>query len=323
MNHKFIAIEGVIGVGKTTLTRLLKPYFQATVLLEVFEENPFLADFYTDRQRYAFQTQLFFLLSRYQQQLQTVPQALSEGHVLSDYTFAKDELFAWLNLKDDELAMYGRVHSALGDKIRRPDLLVYLRADHEAVMQRIAQRDRPYERDMDPEYIRQLSSAYEAWIASLVDIPILILDMTKRDVLINSKDLDFVYEQITQKLASQAPTAHIKYPLSSTSDLLAPDNNTLSNYQALWREINPNGATNADPLGHYLHLTSKTGEIGLTISQEWDITKSAVETKNAISQKMIANQLTDLLSNLFMLANDFDIDLAEAYKKKITQSFKR
>jgi deoxyguanosine kinase len=164
MSHKYIAIEGVIGVGKTTLARLLQPHFEAKILLEVFEENPFLADFYQDRGRYAFQTQIFFLLSRYHQQHKAVPRALRKATLISDYTFAKDELFAWLNLKDDELAMYGRVHAALSEKIPKPDLIVYLRAEHETIMRRIAQRDRPYERDMDPGYIRELATAYDAWL---------------------------------------------------------------------------------------------------------------------------------------------------------------
>ena len=139
--NEYIAIEGVIGIGKTTLARLLQPHYDATVLLEVFEENPFLADFYGDRERYAFQTQIFFLLSRYHQQNKAVPEALSKGMLVSDYTFAKDELFAWLNLKDDELSMYGRVHAALSEKIPRPDLIVFLTADHDVVMRRIALRD--------------------------------------------------------------------------------------------------------------------------------------------------------------------------------------
>ena len=90
MTNNFVAIEGVIGVGKTTLARLLQPKFNASILMEVFEENPFLAEFYGDRERYAFQTQIFFLLSRYHQQHQAVPDALSKGALLSDYTFAKD-----------------------------------------------------------------------------------------------------------------------------------------------------------------------------------------------------------------------------------------
>src|SRR5215213_3129502 len=118
----YVAIEGVIGVGKTSLVRLLQPAFGAEGLLEVFEENPFLSDFYADRARYAFQTQIFFLLSRYHQQKSSVPQALAEGrNLISDYTFAKDALFARIIIKADELDMYHRVHEALGEKIPKPD----------------------------------------------------------------------------------------------------------------------------------------------------------------------------------------------------------
>ena len=117
----YFAIEGVIGVGKTTLARLLQPYYKANLLLEVFEENPFLSDFYSDRARYAFQTQIFFLLSRYHQQKQAIPQSLADGiDIISDYTFDKDTLFARINLKGDELEMYYRVHEALEKKFRHP-----------------------------------------------------------------------------------------------------------------------------------------------------------------------------------------------------------
>ena len=131
----YIAIEGAIGVGKTTLARLLQPSFDAGLLLEVFEENPFLSDFYSDRERYAFQTQIFFLLSRYHQQRRTVNDILSlDERLISDYTFEKDALFAQINLKGDELEMYNRVHEALAEKITIPDLIVYLRADTETLM---------------------------------------------------------------------------------------------------------------------------------------------------------------------------------------------
>jgi deoxyguanosine kinase len=161
----YIAIEGVIGVGKTTLARLLGPAFEANLLLEIFEENPFLSDFYGDRARYAFQTQIFFLLSRYHQQRRGVREALAENPwLISDYTFEKDRLFAEVNLEGDELDMYFKVHEALGEKITRPDLVVYLQADTEALMQRIAQRDRPYERLMEVDYIATLNKTYEMFL---------------------------------------------------------------------------------------------------------------------------------------------------------------
>ncbi len=154
----YVAIEGVIGVGKTTLARLLRPMLEAEILLEIFEENPFLSDFYSDRARYAFQTQIFFLLSRYHQQRGSVPEMLAAGKsLIADYTFAKDALFARINLKGDELAVYHRVHEALGEKIPRPDLIVYLRAGTDVLMQRIALRDRSYERNMERDYIQVLN----------------------------------------------------------------------------------------------------------------------------------------------------------------------
>ncbi len=185
------------------MARLLQPRFQSTVLLEVFEENPFLADFYGDRERYAFQTQIFFLLSRYHQQNKAVPEALRKGMLISDYTFAKDELFAWLNLKDDELAMYGRVHAALSEKIPKPNLIVYLKADHDVIMRRIALRDRPYERDMDPNYIRQLAEAYEAWLNNLADVPVLTIEVGQLDFLAREEDLALVADQIESALREQ------------------------------------------------------------------------------------------------------------------------
>jgi deoxyguanosine kinase len=157
----YIAIEGVIGVGKTTLARMLQPRFEADLQLEVFEENPFLADFYSDRERYAFQTQIFFLLSRYHQQRRSVREVLDSGrNLLTDYTFAKDSLFARINLEGDELDMYDKVHEALGEKIRLPDLIVYLQAETNVLMQRIAMRDRSYERNMESNYIEALNQAY-------------------------------------------------------------------------------------------------------------------------------------------------------------------
>jgi deoxyadenosine/deoxycytidine kinase len=205
----YLAIEGVIGVGKTSLVRLLQPIFSAEVLLEVFEENPFLSDFYSDRARYAFQTQLFFLLSRYQQQHHAVPEALNRGSLIADYTFAKDGLFARINLSGDELAMYQRVHSALAEKIPAPDLVVYLRASTDVLMQRIATRDRPYERNMERSYIGELNRAYEDFFTEQrATRRVLILDTDKIDFVASLSDLRRLTDRIQTELDAftyQAP----------------------------------------------------------------------------------------------------------------------
>jgi deoxyguanosine kinase len=203
----YVAIEGVIGVGKTTLARLLQPAFQAALVLEVFEENPFLSDFYVDRQRYAFQTQIFFLLSRYYQQRRSVPELLKQGEpLITDYTFAKDALFARINLNGDELEMYYRVHDALAEKIPLPNLIVYLRADTEVLMQRIASRDRPYERNMEWNYIDQLNQAYDAFFIEnqarnvAGNVTVLTLDTNELDYIRRVEDLKWVENRIRQTL---------------------------------------------------------------------------------------------------------------------------
>lgn len=198
----YVAIEGVIGVGKTTLARLLQPAFDAEILLEVFEENPFLSDFYADRARYAFQTQIFFLLSRYHQQRRGVTEMTKAGkNLISDYTFGKDALFARINLQGDELDMYHRVHEALAEKIPHPDLLVYLRADTDTLMQRIAQRDRSYERNMERGYIDELNRAYDDFFARPYDrTPILVIDTNHINIVQNPEDLRMIENKIREAL---------------------------------------------------------------------------------------------------------------------------
>jgi deoxyguanosine kinase len=197
----YIAIEGVIGVGKTTLARLMQPYFDARLLLEIFEENPFLSDFYSDRARYAFQTQIFFLLSRYHQQHKGVREALaSNPWLLSDYTFEKDRLFAEVNLQGDELDMYYNVHDALAEKIIKPDLVVYLQADTDVLMQRIAQRDRPYERQMEIDYIHTLNLTYEKRFANHPSQSCLTINTNHLDYVRNPDDLEAVNQRIRQAL---------------------------------------------------------------------------------------------------------------------------
>jgi deoxyguanosine kinase len=197
----YLAIEGVIGVGKTTLARLLQPAFEAELLLEVFEENPFLSDFYADRARYAFQTQIFFLLSRYHQQHSAVPRMLSTGSLIGDYTFEKDALFARINLHGDELEMYQRVHEALAEKIPLPDLVVYLRASTDTLMQRIATRDRPYERQMERDYIDELNRAYENYFSDHKhQTPVLVIDSNPLNFITRAEDLKSVENRIRQTL---------------------------------------------------------------------------------------------------------------------------
>jgi deoxyguanosine kinase len=199
----YVAIEGVIGVGKTTLARLLQSAFNAEILLEVFEENPFLSDFYSDRERYAFQTQIFFLLSRYHQQRRTVPDMLATGkNLFADYTFAKDALFARINLKGDELDMYYKVHEALAEKIQKPDLLVYLQATTDTLMQRIAQRDRPYERQMERTYISELNLAYDDFFSKPFDhTPVLTIDSNDLNIVQNPDHLKQIESRIRQSLS--------------------------------------------------------------------------------------------------------------------------
>jgi deoxyguanosine kinase len=198
----YLAIEGVIGVGKTTLARLLQPLFNTALLLEVFEENPFLSDFYADRARYAFQTQTFFLLSRYHQQRRAVPEILNRGEsLIADYTFEKDSLFARINLAGDELDMYYKVHEALAEKIPLPDLIVYLRADTDILMQRISLRDRPYERNMERDYIHRLSLAYDDFFTSHhKGVPVVTFETDQLDFVHDPDQLKFVDNRIRQAL---------------------------------------------------------------------------------------------------------------------------
>jgi deoxyguanosine kinase len=198
----YFAIEGVIGVGKTTLARMLQSEFEAELVLEVFEENPFLSNFYSDRARYAFQTQIFFLLSRYHQQRRNISDRLSDVKaIISDYTFEKDALFARVNLAGDELEMYYRVQEALAEKVTSPDLFIYLRANTDTLMKRIALRDRPYERQMERSYIDQLNNSYEDFfIHSPLNSPVLVIESSEMDFVNNPADYQAILNRIREAL---------------------------------------------------------------------------------------------------------------------------
>ncbi|MCB9637945.1 MAG: deoxynucleoside kinase [Myxococcales bacterium] len=174
---RYIVVEGPIGVGKTTLVEQLTSHLNARVILEQFEENPFLADFYKDRSRYAFQTELYFLLSRFRQQEAFQQEDLFHQHTVSDYFFHKCRLFASLNLGDHELALFDHIYQILRRSIPQPDLVIHLHAPVDVLSQRILQRNRSYEREMDLAYLEQLSQLYAQELAPLRDdVPVLSLD---------------------------------------------------------------------------------------------------------------------------------------------------
>lgn len=181
---RYIAVEGPIGAGKTSLTRILAEALGARVVEERPQDNPFLAAFYKDPRRNALSVQLFFLLQRYQQQAELVQGDLfAQGGVVSDYLFAKDRLFASLTLSPDEMAIYERVYSALGPRAVAPDLVVYLQARTEVLLERIQRRGFPPERPIRPEYVREVASAYADFFFRYDEAPL---------VIVNASDIDFV-----------------------------------------------------------------------------------------------------------------------------------
>ncbi len=199
----YVAIEGVIGVGKTSLARLLQIPLEANTLLEIFEENPFLSKFYEDRARYAFQTQMFFLLSRYYQQRRSVPKLMAEEKkiLISDYTFDKDALFAKITLDGDELEMYGQLHTVLSEKIPSPDLIVYLRATTDTLMHRITLRDRSFERSMERDYIDLVNITYDEFFLRAENKKrVLIIDSNELDFVQNEDDLHWIENRIRQRM---------------------------------------------------------------------------------------------------------------------------
>jgi deoxyguanosine kinase len=195
----YVIIEGAIGVGKTTLARMLSEHFRTGLLLEVFEENPFLARFYESREAYAFQTQMFFLLSRYRQQ-QRVPGLLQQGALISDYMFDKDRLFARLNLSGDEWDIYQQIHAALAGQIVTPDLILYLQAETDVLMGRIAQRDRSYERAMDRHYLDDLRQGYERFFAGNQPAQVLFVDTNQLNFVTNPDDFLLIVDRIRTAL---------------------------------------------------------------------------------------------------------------------------
>ena len=194
---RYVAVEGVIGVGKSTLVRLLGERLGAQTLFEEFENNPFLADFYRDRNRFAFQTQVTFLLSRFRQIRDYFQQQdLFRPQVVSDYMFAKDKIFATQNLDENEMALYLRLSEMMERQLPKPDYVVYLQADTKTLMGRIKQRDRDYERSMDEHYIESLNQAYNGFFHYYEASPLLIVNTNHIDFVRKADDLNLLIDQI-------------------------------------------------------------------------------------------------------------------------------
>ncbi len=200
-NLYYIAIEGPIGVGKTSLAELLSKELGARLVLEDFEDNPFLPDFYNDPERFGFQTQLFFLLQRYRQQQDLRQVDLFQKLLITDYMFVKDRLFASLNLDDKEMHLYDTVASLLERNIIKPDLVIYLQADTDVLMKNIEKRGRNMERDVTWEYIDALNQVYTEYFFRYQDTPLVIINTNNIDFVENEKDLKEVIDYIRQPVS--------------------------------------------------------------------------------------------------------------------------
>ncbi|HIN01912.1 MAG TPA: deoxynucleoside kinase [Candidatus Marinimicrobia bacterium] len=200
-NLYYIAIEGPIGVGKTSLANMMSKELGARLVLEAFEENPFLPDFYKDPERYAFQTQLFFLLQRYRQQQELRQVDMFQNLLITDYMFVKDRLFASLNLSEKEMHLYDTVANLLERNIIKPDMVIYLQADTDTLMKNIAQRGREMETEITYEYIDALSQVYTEYFFRYQDTPLVIINTNNIDFVHNEDDLKEVINYIRQPVS--------------------------------------------------------------------------------------------------------------------------
>lgn len=316
----YIVIEGVIGVGKTTLARMLQRETGAQLMLEVFEENPFLSDFYTDRARYAFQTQIFFLLSRYHQQRQL---ARLSRPLLSDYMFDKDRLFAQVNLSGDELDTYYNVQEALAENIDLPDLVVYLRADTDTLMNRITARDRPYERNMEAAYIDSLRQAYERFFAGYDAAPVQIIDTNDTDFVRNPDDFDAIFARIRGALGEGPRQPALPGMGSGAASVTTPSGEhltleqtarRLSDFQQFHRQLDHDKKFHTDPYFNFMLLQEEMGELARAFTRRWVAAHTGGPDE---SQPMIREELADVLAYLLKLANYAGIDLEDAYLEKM------
>jgi len=217
LDVNFLCIEGVLGVGKTSLCSFLGRQLSARVVREDVEGNPFLAKFYSDRRAYAFQTQLWFLLSRHRQLSEMVAQQdLFHAVTVSDYMFAKDYIFASMNLEDDELALYTGIARTLETSVPHPDLVVYLQASTETLLRRIDKRGRPYESGIDEEYINDLNEAYNHFFFHYTASPLLVINTNELDFVDDARD----YREVMEQILNAKPGINIYNPLSQKDKMV-------------------------------------------------------------------------------------------------------
>ena len=329
--HLYITIEGPIAVGKTTLARLIRNEFQAELLLEVFEENPFLSDFYADRAKYAFQTQIFFLLSRYQQQHKVVGKILQNSPLISDYAFVKDRLFAHLNLQNDELATYDRLHSAMAENIILPDLMVYLRAETKTLMDRIAIRDRSYERQMSWQYMDDLRKAYEEYFSEYTQTPVLTVGTDDLDIVHNPEDMGSVVQSIRAVLGEGTHQKSLPQMETASSqagiEMLSSPARRLCDFQRWHRDTDREGGIPRDLYLSFIKLQGEMGSVAREVAEVWkkqaalyDVVGNQAESLERATEEhrpALRSELAACLAYLLKLANQTGVDLEEAYLQRL------
>ena len=192
----YIAIEGVIGAGKTSLAKRISEKLDAKLILEQFENNPFLEKFYVDRKRFAFQTQMFFLINRFKQQQELHQEDLFSEHIICDYVFEKDRIFAYMNLSKDELNLYESIYPLLARTLRKPDLVIFLQSSTDRLMYNIKSRNRKVERAITRSYIEELSEAYNHYFFRYSTTPLLIVNSSDIDFVNSDKDFEELFKQI-------------------------------------------------------------------------------------------------------------------------------
>lgn len=193
---RYIAIEGVIGAGKTSLAQKLSDKLGANLILEQFEDNPFLEKFYDDRKRFAFQTQMFFLINRYKQQQQLNQQELFSKYIVSDYIFEKDKIFAYLNLSGEEIKLYESIFPLLERDIPKPDLVIFLQSSIDRLVANVKSRGRKIEKNLTRAYLTELSESYNNFFFKYSNTPLLIVNTTDIDFVNREEDFDELYMQI-------------------------------------------------------------------------------------------------------------------------------